>query len=60
MGEGIARGELRLVDPAVAAAVLSGAALHLARSEAGAGQTDLSVATIDELVDIVLNGVAAD
>ncbi len=56
---GIERGELKPVDPAIAAAVLSGAALHLARSEGGPGVADLSIDTIDRLIDIVLEGIAA-
>jgi len=55
---GIHRGELRKVDPAVAAAVLSGAALHLARTESSGAAAGVSIDTIDALVDVVLFGIA--
>jgi AcrR family transcriptional regulator len=56
--EGMERGELKQVDPGVAAAVLSGAALHLARADAGAAAS-WSPESLEQLLDIVLEGIAA-
>ena len=56
--EGVATGEMKPVDPAVAAAVLSGAASHVTRAPTGTppGSAD----AIDQLIDIVLHGLAAE
>lgn len=54
--EGVATGEMKPVDPAIAAAVLSGAASHVTRAPVGTppGSAD----AIDQLIDIVLHGLA--
>lgn len=57
VAEGVATGEMRPVDPVVAAAVLSGAASHVTR--ATVGTTPESTDAIDQLIDIVLYGLSA-
>ena len=57
VAEGVARGEMRDVDPQIVAAVLSGAAEHLVRTGAGGARPLESV--IGELIDVVLLGVTA-
>lgn len=57
IAEGVARGEMRQLDPRVPAAVMSAAASHFTRGDVSARlDTD---AALEELLDVVLHGIAA-
>lgn len=57
--EGIARGEMRPVDPRVAAAVLAGSGEFLIRTEIGSHIDRPLADIVGEVIDVVLHGLAA-
>ena len=60
VAEGISRGEMKSIDPRIAAAVLAGAGEFLTRPEVGA-HVDRPVAeVVSAAVDLVLDGLAVE
>jgi len=60
IAEGVARGEMKPVDPKVAAAALGAAGVYLTRSDVTAHIGRLSQDVVDEALDIFLLGLSSD
>ncbi len=60
IAEGVARGEMKPVDPKVAAAALGAAGVYLTRPDVTARIGRLSPDVVDEALDIFLLGLASD
>jgi AcrR family transcriptional regulator len=60
IAEGVARGEMKRVDPRVAAAALGAAGIYLTRPDVTARIGRLSQDVVDEALDIFLLGLSSD